>query len=870
MDIVLFIRERKVLILGVFLTLIVIILASISALYLSKKTNTTALKENSLAPKSTPHLNNVVSSGSPPTLRFDTYQLMSAMPVPPPSLSLYYLKISFTPQEVEAFANKLGLTEKIPTTNKKIVAYINTSDPQKRGALMFNTNTGKFRYESYGVLEPRIVIGGNNNLNAQTFISELFPGDTTISCNDSYNKNGLDSSLKYVECHRDWQKVGNMPILNAVGVLNIPENVLLSSLELAKNNYNLPPDQTVVNSSDNSDSQIRPNDFNTVTLVIDPQTDRIISVDSNLRWIEKKELISPSQDLLTPQEAYNEFSSANADYSFFIPAGNGTVNLQSFTNTTLLHSRKAQITDYLLTYLEKPDTAIQRYLIPMYLIRGIATLDNGYTIRFVQTVPATRKKLSFISDSLGEIAGVSSSSDESDRGQKQGTFFFPTVTPTSLSFTPTPTPCPPGYILNEGSCILIKWGDTGTPVPSASPTSIPIPLPTATHTPIPTPPTVRDVCDASGLLTFNLPGIGKVGYDGVKTHVFYFIPAEGTTFNFEEVRPQFYALAEEQVTISFSKILKITNKLSDLNGKNSSDKEIASSLLEAMPKAQNNYPFTASLFTTALFPAIISGKPVDTDLPGVNTDIKPHLSSSFKKFTEALRSGQALQLAEKPDLFPGPSLSLFMGIFALSQSNNQACPYISGDSPFIFLYSEKNTKFSINLSGIPVTYEFPKLSPKNTWDGTVGPDRMSLDSVHNFSVNSLYYEYDREKVPLNGKNGKIVKNSLPDVDAYLTRLADELGLTAQETASLLIDIHQALFGIKSDYVSVSLVNEKEVNDRLPLVFSPQPDHLYRIQFVLNSASSFEYLKEKVAPPDTSLTPLQREGFTVVEIGAVSY
>lgn len=93
-------------------------------------------------------------------------------------------------------------------------------------------------------------------------------------------------------------------------------------------------------------------------------------------------------------------------------------------------------------------------------------------------------------------------------------------------------------------------------------------------------------------------------------------------------------------------------------------------------------------------------------------------------------------------------------------------------------------------------------------------------------------------------------------------IAKQLGFTQQEEKRLEQELVNAIYGKElTELIEVTLVQQSEVETKLPLHIVPQPDHLYRIHLVLKPVLSSEII---TAP---TLAPIDRSGFTVVELGA---
>lgn len=246
---------------------------------------------------------------------------------------------------------------------------------------------------------------------------------------------------------------------------------------------NTPEDTSIINVSTGDNGKIRPNDFNTITVAV-TDDGRILSIESNLRQIIASNLVTQAE-LLTPQEALDQFINHRSQLSLTIPSGAGSLDLNKVYPGNKAQAKQATITDYLLTYLEKPGQATQQALVPMYLIRGIAELSSSYRVRFTETVPALKNGLSFLAPLSGTVAGLSTQLAQAKSIQLG-------------SFTPTPT--------------LDKSPTLSTPplIPTSS-----LPSPTSS----PASPGTND-CDPTTLSpVFELPGVGRVGMAG---YIYFF------------------------------------------------------------------------------------------------------------------------------------------------------------------------------------------------------------------------------------------------------------------------------------------------------------------------------------------------------------
>jgi hypothetical protein len=224
-----------------------------------------------------------------------------------------------------------------------------------------------------------------------------------------------------------------------------------------------------------------------------------------------------------------------------------------------------------------------------------------------------------------------------------------------------------------------------------------------------------------------------------------------------------------------------------------------------------------------------------------------------------VQNNQIAEYASKPNIFADEAtiqeLSAVLVDAGGDVQGGAAC-YLSGISPIIYLYSQENQHVTIDLPSTR-TYSDP-ITQDNTWKVTVSPEGISADGIDR---PYLYYEYD-PRITFALPNTSFVfsqKTLLEDIE---NSIAKPLHLTQKETASLAQEVKNALFEKhSSSYYRVSLIDDSTVNTTLPLKFSPQPDHIYRIQLVLKPVRKYAIF------PHPVLHPIERSGFTVVELGA---
>ncbi len=213
-----------------------------------------------------------------------------------------------------------------------------------------------------------------------------------------------------------------------------------------------------------------------------------------------------------------------------------------------------------------------------------------------------------------------------------------------------------------------------------------------------------------------------------------------------------------------------------------------------------------------------------------------------------------------PDEFAGCK-ARFPKVFVSTNGDqfaNQFDPkcYISGQSPAVFLYPTKETHLSLYF-GSKITYSDPAIignliQLQVTPDGTITTDGVSRSY--------LYYEYNNSTTKFSQPSAGLIAND-SNFEYAIAEIAYKLGLNESETQRLIQDAINAK--PLSAYYQISIADEKEVATNLPLGFSVQPDSLARIHLLIKPL-------EKIVPVDAlKIQPIQRNGFTVIELGATT-
>lgn len=366
-----FLTKKRIII---FLTIFFVILILSSLFYFFRSQNNQALKP---APNLDDIISNAGNTSRPvPEVQIANYEFQTVNPQVPVEIPSYSLKSDFIKTEVDTIAATFNLSNGVQEENE--ITYANTS-PEEAATFNFNTTTGSFTYQAYTPTQP---VSTNPQTAARTLLTKLGFTDTLIDCGITY-KRAETPDVTYVECHRSWDRMG-LPLVSLPGFYNTPEEIQLSQMTPGIIDSVEAPDPSIIQVSTGQNGLTRPTDFNTATIGV-MKNGSIVSVASNLRYIENASTIQESE-LKTPEAAKSEFG--NALYSVVLPAGEGVIDLNKVFPENKGTAQSATVTGYNLVYLEKLRGEKQITYEPFYLIRGETTLENGFTAKLVQAVPA--------------------------------------------------------------------------------------------------------------------------------------------------------------------------------------------------------------------------------------------------------------------------------------------------------------------------------------------------------------------------------------------------------------------------------------------------------------------------------------------------
>jgi len=220
-------------------------------------------------------------------------------------------------------------------------------------------------------------------------------------------------------------------------------------------------------------------------------------------------------------------------------------------------------------------------------------------------------------------------------------------------------------------------------------------------------------------------------------------------------------------------------------------------------------------------------------------------------------------------------------------NKNPNCPKrLTGSTPTLFVYAPEKTQLTIKPDA-NITYSNPPLANNVTnfsslsWqiaaspDGALSPitypDKVEdprskhRDNLEPRTYSYLYYEYEPVSFT-KPKNGWIIKKS--NLKSFARNvISPQLKLTALEENRLVFELNHASFDLSSNYLFIGLIDQKEIDKKLPLEINPKPNTLLRYHFYVSPVSS-SCSSAIHCLPLPKLSPILRSDFMIIELGAI--
>lgn len=384
-----------------------------------------------------------------PTISIQKHVLTTELPEKPTSARVYQLKTSFTEDDVSQRARQLGFqnidaTEKGPTMIKMY-------DLTHKLYLGMDTHRGTFNFYAHDGVEGIPTQGSVEN-QARSILSQAGLDESFLVFGASYQYENDSLATVVAEFHRDWNQVG-FPIINPLGMLNLTENQSLENVNLGWQSPYAYTDADIVNSSDKQDGLTRPDGFNTISVRFSPSTGRIYEIASTLPTLVGWEEIGTDR-LISPIDAYTQYTTGATSLSFTGPAGEGSVTLPEIYSNGMAQAKEVDVTDFELIYPESGEMKLSQWWCPVYALRSFGRVQTGFKAQFAHTVPA-------VNDPRCTAGPASAHSTPSQKivAQKPKNPFKPATTDSRVLGLVAQAPANPiPTLLPESSSSSLKYG----------------------------------------------------------------------------------------------------------------------------------------------------------------------------------------------------------------------------------------------------------------------------------------------------------------------------------------------------------------------------------------------------------------------------
>jgi len=200
-------------------------------------------------------------------------------------------------------------------------------------------------------------------------------------------------------------------------------------------------------------------------------------------------------------------------------------------------------------------------------------------------------------------------------------------------------------------------------------------------------------------------------------------------------------------------------------------------------------------------------------------------------------------------------LTIIFGlIISIKSCTDSIFPGTDGEKPIIYLYPEKETKVSVELTAADrIICSYPKYD--DAWNVLAQPDGNLTDLKTGKSLYALYYE-NVSNVNFRTDDGFIVKGE--DSAAFLEEKLAVLGLNDREAEEFIVYWLPKLEANRYNYIRFA--DQQEIEENMPLKITPKPDTEIRVLMLYKGLDQPKEIKEQ------KLIPQTRTGFTVVEWG----
>lgn len=188
-------------------------------------------------------------------------------------------------------------------------------------------------------------------------------------------------------------------------------------------------------------------------------------------------------------------------------------------------------------------------------------------------------------------------------------------------------------------------------------------------------------------------------------------------------------------------------------------------------------------------------------------------------------------------------------------STPDLAPATECGKPVIYLYPTETTIVNVKVGVDKITKSIPAYGT-NGWTVTASSDGTLVDSVDQQTYPYLFWEGQSAKKFSTETGWTLAKK---EVATALPKVLQNMGLNEKETADFMEFWGPRIAAEKMPYIEFSFVAQKTFDQIAPLSITPTPETVLRVFMVYRGV-----LKQGLPVP--SYTPVQRNGFTVIEWG----
>lgn len=179
--------------------------------------------------------------------------------------------------------------------------------------------------------------------------------------------------------------------------------------------------------------------------------------------------------------------------------------------------------------------------------------------------------------------------------------------------------------------------------------------------------------------------------------------------------------------------------------------------------------------------------------------------------------------------------------------------WVSWDKPIIYIYPKEDINVEIKVSDpAKLTVSYPKYN--DGWQVKALTDGTLIDQ-NNKKYYALYWEGQGKDNKIK-EDGFVVKGD--DTATFLEEKLEILGLNYKERNEFIMYWLPKLE--KNKYNYIRFMTKEEIDSNMELIINPKPDTLIRVMM------EYKPLTKKLKIKEQNLTPISREGYTVVEWG----